>query len=443
MILVLGRLLVSELVFAVPVDYSNPDKERLRLFARSVERFEKPVDPSVKATKQKPWFLYLQGGPGYGCSPPQDVPWTDFILDKGYQILFLDQRGTGLSSTITAKTLASKGGPKIQAEYLKYFRADSIVRDCEAVRKNLTAEFPEEKKKWTVMGQSFGGFCSVNYLSRFPEGLQEVFTCGGLPPLAKQPDVVYEHTFRTVHQRNMAYYQKYPEDKQSVKDIVRHVNGREEKIVLPSGGYFSVLRLRQIGLLFGFHGGLDVVHDMIYRLVNDLTCFGEFTRPTLAAFEAMLGFDTTPLYALLQEPCYTQGKASNWSADRVMHSLPEFTHQPDEKNPILFTGEMVFKDMFKDYYELRGLEETADILAKADDWPDLYDEAQLAKNEVPVYSASFSDDMYVNSELAQQTAVNIKNCKHFITNAMYHNAIRAKNDEVLKQLFALRDDVID
>jgi len=446
LILILGRLLVSELAFAVPVDYSHPDKGRIRLFARSVERFEKLADHSIKQAKQKPWFVYLQGGPGSGCAPPQSVPWTDFVLDKGYQILFLDQRGTGLSSTITAKTLANKGSPTMQAAYLRHFRADNIVRDCEAVRENLTADFPEEKKKWTVMGQSFGGFCAVNYLSKSPEGLQEVFTCGGLPPLVKQPDVVYEHTFRTVRQRNMAYYEKYPEDIQSVKDLARHIDEkqrRKEKIALPSGGSFSVLRLRQIGLLFGFHGGLDMVHDMIYRLINDLRYFGEFTRPTLAAFEATMGFDVAPLYALLHEPCYTQGAASNWSADRVMQSLPDFMNDSVGQEKILFTGEMVFRGMFEDYDDLRSLKETADILAKTDDWPDLYDEAQLAKNEVPVYSATFYDDMFVDFELAQDTASKINNCKQFITNVMYHNAVRAKSDELLKQLFALRDDVID
>ena len=444
--MILGRLLVSELAFAVPIDYSNPDKGGIRIFARSVDRSERPVDPSAKDNKQKPWFVYLQGGPGYGCAPPQTFPWTDFVLDKGYQILFLDQRGTGLSSTITAKTLATKGNAEKQAAYLRHFRADSIIRDCEAIRKNLTMEFPEEKKKWTVMGQSFGGFCVVNYLSRFPEGLREVFTTGGLAPLVKQPDVVYEHTFQKVRQRNMAYYKKFPEDIQSVKDIVRYIDEKThqgERIVLPSGGYLSVLRLRQIGLLFGSHGGCDRVHDIIYRLVNDLRSIQEFTRPTLAAFDALMGFDVAPLYALLHEPCYTQGTASDWSADRVVKGLPDFMVKSDGEDPILFFGEMVFRDQFEDYDELRSLEETADIVAKMDDWPDLYDEAQLAKNEVPVYSASFYEDMYVDFQLAQQTASKIRNCKHFITNVMYHNAIQAKSDEILKQLFKLRDDVID
>lgn len=82
------------------------------------------------------------------------------------QVLLLDQRGTGLSSPITAATLGRQGDKFRQAEYLKLFRADNIVRDCEAVRKCLTADYPSELKKWSVLGQSFGGFCAVTYLSK-------------------------------------------------------------------------------------------------------------------------------------------------------------------------------------------------------------------------------------------------------------------------------------
>ena len=42
--------------------------------------------------------------------------------------------------------------PKEQADYLTHFRADSIVRDAEAIRLNLGVE------KWSILGQSFGGF---------------------------------------------------------------------------------------------------------------------------------------------------------------------------------------------------------------------------------------------------------------------------------------------
>ena len=292
------------------------------------------------------------------------------------------------------------------------------------------------------MGQSFGGFCAVNYLSRFPEGLAEVFTVGGLPPLVKDPYLVYNKIFRKVKQRNKAYYQKYAEDIHRVKDIVRYI--QKEDIKLPTGGKLSVLRLRQLGMHFGFHGSIDAVHEMITRFTSDLTQFGFFTRPTLAAFDAMIPFDTMPLYALLHEPIYAQKTAPRWAADRAMLQFPEFTKVTvDGPEPVLFTGEMIFRDMFKDFDELRDLLETADHLANAQDWPELYDEGQLAKNEVPVYSATFTEDMYVEFDFARDTASKIKGCKNYITNVLYHDALTHKTDELMKQLFALRDDTVD
>ena len=57
--------------------------------------------------------------------------------------------------------------------------------------------------------------------------------------------------------------------------------------------------------------------------------------------------------------------------------------------------------MFKDYDELRNLQETADLLAHAEDWPELYNEEQLAKNEVPIYSAVYIEDMFVHFDLSR------------------------------------------
>ena len=46
--------------------------------------------------------------------------------------------------------------------------------------------------------------------------------------------------------------------------------------------------------------------EIICRFTSDLNQFGYFTRPSLAAFENMLPFDTMPLYALIHEPCYAR-----------------------------------------------------------------------------------------------------------------------------------------
>ena len=102
-----------------------------------------------------------------------------------------------------------------------------------------------------------------------------------------------------------------------------------------------------------------------------------------------------------------------------------------------------FKAMYNDYVELRSLREVADILAQTDHWPDLYDEHQLINNDIPIYSATFVHDLYVNFDLAQETAMKIGKCKTFVTNILYHDGLGRKSDEVVKRLFALRDDVID
>ena len=195
------------------------------------------------------------------CRLPNAYPFTQTILDKGYQLLYLDQRGTGLSTPVTPSTLGLRGNNDTQAKYLKLYRADSIVRDCEAIRQALTADYPSEKRKWSTIGQSFGGFVTVSYLSFHPEGLRECFIFGGLQPLVKQPDEVYRRLYKRVIARNRAYYAKYPEDVERVKSIVKYLQRfGDGTIKLPSEGHLTARRFQQLGLAFGFHGELASPH---------------------------------------------------------------------------------------------------------------------------------------------------------------------------------------
>lgn len=104
---------------------------------------------------------------------------------------------------------------------------------------------------------------------------------------------------------------------------------------------------------------------------------------------------------------------------------------------------MIFKSMFTDYAELRPLYDTMKIIQNISDWPDLYDEAQLARNEVPAYAAVYLHDLYVDYEYSSETAKKIKGCKTFVRSDMYHEALGSKSAEVVEQLFKLRDDVMD
>ncbi|KAG0651168.1 Proline iminopeptidase [Hyphodiscus hymeniophilus] len=449
-----GKLKVYELFFEVPKDYAKPSSGTIQLFARSVSKHEKTAAPLTdeeqRKKDQKPWFVYLQGGPGGACTPPQSNPITNVVLERGYQMLYLDQRGTGLSTPVSAGTLALEGDLHRQADYLKLFRADSIVKDCEAVRKILTEDYSAELKKWSVFGQSFGGFCVLTYLSKYPDGLREAFTSGGLAPIGRTADQVYKATFQRVMERNTEYYSKFPEDVEIIHNLALHIKSKGG-LPLPSGGVLTVRGLLTLGRNFGFEGGLDLVHDLILRATSDLRQFQLITRPTLSALESSLSFDDTVLYAVLHEPIYNEGVASNWAADRVGRTLREFqwlSGSPQSPStvremPLYFSGEMIYPFLFDLFPELEKLKNVADILAKYSGWPELYDEWQLARNEVPLYAATFVNDMYVDFGLAQETAKLVKNCKQYITNSMYHDAIRSQTDEVMKKLFALRDDSLD
>jgi pimeloyl-ACP methyl ester carboxylesterase len=201
-------------------------------------------------------MLFLQGGPGFGCASPQNNAWVQTILDRGYQVLCLDQRGTGLSTPLTASTLGLRGDEKVQAQYLKHFRADNIVKDCEAVRLALTAGLPPEKQRWSVMGQSYGGFCIVSYLSFAPHGLREAFVFGGLQPLVDDPDEVYRATFKKVIERNEAYYKKFPEDINRIQRITTFLQRFGDTTVKDTTdtGFMTARRFMQLGMGFGFHG---------------------------------------------------------------------------------------------------------------------------------------------------------------------------------------------
>jgi hypothetical protein len=125
---------------------------------------------------------------------------------------------------------------------------------------------------------------------------------------------------------------------------------------------------------------------------TDLSQFEFITRPTLSAVEAALSFDNIVLYAILHEAVYCQGRASNWAADRVGKSLKEYqwlsgTPQPASavrEHPLYFSGEMIFPFLFDTFPELQELSRVADILAQHSEWPQLYNEWQLARNDVPV-----------------------------------------------------------
>ncbi|KAH9485732.1 Proline iminopeptidase aneH [Psilocybe cubensis] len=427
-------LKIIERFFSVPLDYSKPKGERITIFARN-------VIPKSKAPKQEDEAKLPFCGPGFEINLPSSGGYVGEIHDKGYQTLWVDQRGTGLSTPLSPDTLPEhvKTDEEI-AQYLKHFRADNIVRDCEFIRLELLGhkELPEDKK-WTLLGQSFGGFCAITYLSFHSEGVKEVFITGGLAPLVEQPDLVYETVVHQVLKRNEAYYRKYPQDIKRIRDILAYLDSTE--VILPNGGQLTPRRWQQLGINFGMHGGIDSVHQLVFRASNDLALFKKISYKTLQSIQNQQTFDGNPLYAILHEPIYCQGQAANWSAARTVQNFDSFSWQKvkaqDDSSPIFFTGEMIFPHMFDDYTNLRPWKGAAEILARDSSWGPLYDLDQLKKNEVKVSAVTYFNDMYVDFSLAQRTAATIQNTEQYITNQLVHDGIRKDSVDVMRKLFKL------
>jgi hypothetical protein len=89
--------------------------------------------------------------------------------------------------------------------------------------------------------------------------------------------------------------------------------------------------------------------------------------------------------------------------------------------------------MWEDYGGLRPQREAADILAEHQ-WPALYDADRLRHNEVPVVATIYVNDLYVDRDLAEETAATIRRLRTWETDEFEHNGLRADGERVLGRL---------
>ncbi len=339
---------------------------------------------------------------------PRGPAWLDRAL-QDYRVLMLDQRGTGRSTPVG--TLHGMT-PAEQAEYLTHFRADAIVRDAELIRRHLGVE------RWSVLGQSFGGFCVTAYLSLAPEGLREAFLTGGLPPLRGSVDDVYTCTYERVRKRNRGYLQRYPADRARLRALRLRLD--EEDIRLPAGDRLTWRRFRQLGAMLGMSDGADALHYILERPWDSPAFLHDVENATF--------FARNPIYAILHEASYADGGATRWSADRLLGA--------DFEREDLLTGEHVYPWMFEEYGALTPLREAAGLLAEHE-WPRLYDPEVLGENEVPAAAAIYTEDMYVERAFSEQTAAQIRGLRPWVTSEYDHNGLRVAGEHILGRLIDL------
>ncbi|MFD0419980.1 alpha/beta fold hydrolase [Streptomyces sp. NPDC127108] len=405
--------------FTVPLDHSVPGGVTIQVFAREV------VDPG-RAGERLPWLLYLQGGPG-GKSPRPSAGspgWLDEAL-KTHRVLLLDQRGTGRSTPVTARAAARFADPAGLAAHLGHFRADAIVADAELIRRQLCGDEP-----WETLGQSYGGFLTLTYLSRAPEGLKACYVTGGLPGLTATADDVYARTYPRVRDRVRGLYARYPQDATRLRRIADLLAAKDVR--LPDGDRLTVRRLRTLGLALGMGDGFERIH---WLLDESLEADGELSDTFLRQVMVVTGFTDNPLFAVMQETLYGQGAGpTGWAADRALTDFAEFTEDAD---PLLLTGEMIYPWMFRDIAGLRPFADAADLLADRTDWPPLYDLERLAANEVPLAAIVYHDDMYVDAGLSLRTACQVGAARVWVTNEWEHDGVTASGGRVLERLRAM------
>jgi pimeloyl-ACP methyl ester carboxylesterase len=399
-------LVVVEHEFEVPLDHGQPGGETITVFARELS------DPDGR---DRPFCVYLQGGPGSESPRATRVP-PSFPMERilaDHRLLLLDQRGTGRSTPVG--DLEGRTPPE-QADYLTHFRADSIVKDAEFIREALGAG------RWAVLGQSFGGFCVLNYLSTAPDSLSAAYITAGLPPIATHIDEVNTATFARIVERNRRFYERYPADRDRLRELLRHLE--TTGVRLADGDQLTARRFRQAGNHLGMSDGAEKLHYLL-ETPFDSPAFRHDARDPM-------GFTRNPIYAILHEACWADGFATNWSAARVR---PE-AYDTDET---LFTGEHVFPWVFDDYSALHPLKEAADILA-AHEWPKLSDAEVLRKNQVPAAAAIWLEDAYVESTFSIRTAGQVKGLRPWITNEYEHNGLRVAGNDLLDRLMRMAAD---
>lgn len=450
-------------------------------------------------------LLYLQGGPGFGAPTPVvslglSSSWLSAALQHYDRVVLMDQRGTGRSTPITAQRLKrqypnlflfdenehqdtiptldeikkqNQDNGKVQLvqdavqevyEYMCSFRADSIVQDAEILRDALLFNRLEEQDTkpsptptpWgCCLGQSYGGFCQMTYLSQVKDPPRIMLFTGGIAPMLTPLYDVYSSLWERVKDRSLQYYDMFPSDISLVKRIVQKLIVKP--VVLPSGGRLTARRFLQLGLsLGGSPSSFASLHKLFSSaLIEYEDGTYEFNRAFLKQLEIEQSFDDAPLYFWMHETIYGDGPTtppSIWAAQRSLMDKPsEFdymstAYSESDETPVLFYGEMVFPWMSDDYGELRsvGLKAVAEKLAQKNDWKPLYDAAAMRQpfieGKTSSAAAVYQGDMFVDYDCCMKVTARggpLEYVKCWITNEYQHSGLRDDGKTIFSKLHSM------
>ncbi|MCK8477733.1 alpha/beta fold hydrolase [Microbacterium aurugineum] len=388
-------LTIEDHTLTVPLVWDDAsDPRTIEVFARVVSR---------AGGESLPYLVFLQGGPGHEAPRPfhsSTAPaWLDGALAH-YRVVLLDQRGTGRSTPVGDHDL--ERGTGAVAEHLTHLRADAIVRDCEAVREHLGAT------TWSVLGQSFGGFTTLAYLSTDASSLDDVFITGGLSAVGRHPDEVYALCYDKMRDASERYYRRFPEHRDVMRRLVERADAGD--IVLPDGEVVSRSRLRSLGSALGTDDGWQTVWSILER------------DPSSNAFRydlmhAMPFDGRNPLYFAFHESSYADGHATRWSAERTEPS--DF-----RDDPTLFTGEHIRREWTETVPAFQPWRDVTLALAEHE-WPSIYDADAIASSGATGAAAVYVNDVYVPMEFSLETARLLPDVTLWVTSEHEHNGLRS------------------
>ena len=396
--------------------------------------FRTVVTPNVDTVYSQAWLdistepmVYVLPETDRFCNVQLLDAWTNTaaVLDKAgaYAIAL-----PGWEGELPDGVTRVDGDGKAGAVFLKRFLADSIVRDFEHLRRT---EFGGAR--WVTLGQSYGGFLTLTYLSLFPQGVIASFTTGGIPHVPADATDVYRHTFPRMVAKTKQFYERYPIDIERAAAVADILQSR--KVALPNGDPLTVERFQCLGSDFGMKPSFERVHWILDQAFLD----GDGSASTSAELSdeflssVMNATSSRPLYWPLQEFIYANGELETpicWAAQRVRGEHPEFA---GDIRPLNFTGEAMFPWMFEQERALRPFKPAMDVLMKDTHFGTIYDADQLARNEVPLQAAVYFDDMYVDSGLQLDTLSRIGRSHYWTTNEFEHDGVHGAT--VFRHLF--------
>lgn len=187
---------------AVPEDHARPDGPTVAIHVA--------VIPSLARRKEGDPVVLLAGGPGQAASDLGRMAEALSAIRRTRDIVLVDQRGTGLSRTLTCPALSAPlpddawNDPRYNDEALmraewqrciaelqgnpRTHRTDDYVADLERVRGALGA------RQFNLWGGSYGSRVALRYMQLHPQAIRSSVLDGVAPTSLKLPQDILAHT---------------------------------------------------------------------------------------------------------------------------------------------------------------------------------------------------------------------------------------------------------